>query len=69
MSRGDNMNLIFWNRLIGVLVIMTFILSIIFGNRNINWIDWISGVACAIAIYYLEPVFSKHIRGRKFLRR
>ncbi|MBQ6005496.1 MAG: hypothetical protein IJL14_04530 [Selenomonadaceae bacterium] len=63
------MNLIFVLRIFCLLTLITFVIKIIFGSTPIHWNDWFSGVVCAIAVYYLEPLFGKYLRGKKFSRR
>lgn len=62
------MNLIFWTRLFGLMAIICFVTRVIFGSRPVSWLDWMSGMACAIAIYYLSPLFEGPLR-KKFRRR
>ena len=63
------MNLLFILRIFCLLTLIMFVTKIIFGSNPVHWLDWLSGVACAIAVYYLEPLFGKYIRRPKFLRR
>ncbi|MBQ7453624.1 MAG: hypothetical protein IJS69_01010 [Selenomonadaceae bacterium] len=59
------MNLIFWTRVVCTVYVISFVVKLIFGSRPISWLDWMSGIAFAISIYYLTPVVEKFIRGRR----
>ena len=59
------MNLTFWTRVVCILYLISFVTKILFGSRPFSWLDWMSGIAFAISIYFLEPLVGKYIRGRR----
>lgn len=62
-------NLTFWTRVVCTLYLIAFVVNVVFGSRDVYWRDWFSGVVFAIAIYFLEPIFGKYLRRKKFFRR
>lgn len=62
------MNELFWARLTSILFLVVFAFKLIFGNRAFDWLDWLSGIAFAISIYYLKPLFVGCVRKLKSRR-
>ena len=59
------MNLTFWTRVVCILYLISFVTKILFGTSPFSWRDWMSGIAFAISIYFLEPLVDKYIRRKR----